>query len=67
VRSLLNAPLCASYRRSYYGSTYFFTVVTFHRQPILTAEAVRNVLHTAWVDVQFVGWVEGSSFIATLF
>jgi putative transposase len=41
-----------NYRRSYSGSTYFFTVVTFHRQPILTADAARNVLHTAWVDVQ---------------
>jgi putative transposase len=40
-----------NYRRSYNGSTYFFTVVTYHRRPILTAEATRNVLHAAWVDV----------------
>jgi thiosulfate reductase cytochrome b subunit len=32
-----------NYRRSYNGSTYFFTVVTYHRQPISTAEAARNV------------------------
>ena len=41
-----------NYRRSYTGSTYFFTVVTYNRQPILTSEASRNLLHSAWADVQ---------------
>jgi len=41
-----------NYRRSYYGSTYFFTVVTYNRRPILTSEAARNLLHTTWIDVQ---------------
>ena len=41
-----------NYRRSYYGSTYFFTVVTYNRRPILTSEAARNLSHTTWIDVQ---------------
>ena len=34
------------------GGTYFFTVVTYHRRPILTTETARNILHTAWMDTQ---------------
>jgi putative transposase len=41
-----------NYRRSYSGNTYFFTIVTYNRRPILTSEAARNLLHTAWIDVQ---------------
>ena len=33
------------------GGTYFFTVVTFQRQPILTAEPARKILHNSWVEV----------------
>lgn len=34
------------------GGTYFFTVVTFNRQPILTLPHSRNVLREAWKKVQ---------------
>ena len=30
----------------------FFTVVTYHRKPILTGERERNFLHAAWEDVR---------------
>jgi putative transposase len=30
------------------GGTYFFTVVTYHRQPILTIETTRSMLRIAW-------------------
>jgi len=33
------------------GGNYFFTVVTFQRQPILTAEHARRILHNSWVEV----------------
>ena len=33
------------------GGTYFFTVVTFHRLPILTDEKARPILKNAWLDV----------------
>lgn len=40
------------YRRSLIeGGTFFFTVVTFNRAPILTGEEARNLLHAAWLDV----------------
>ena len=40
------------YHRSYLpGGSYFFTVVTYHRQPLLTGEIARNILHLAWEDV----------------
>jgi putative transposase len=41
-----------NYRRSYNGNTYFFTVVTYNRRPILTSDPARNLLHNAWIDVQ---------------
>jgi putative transposase len=35
------------------GGTFFFTVVTYHRQPILTCEQSRAILHSAWENVRF--------------
>ena len=41
------------YRRSNLaGGTFFFTVVTFNRKPILINEASRHLLHDAWVDTK---------------
>ena len=41
------------YRRSFIpGGTYFFTVVTYHRLPILVTEESRKVLRLAWMDVK---------------
>lgn len=34
------------------GGIYFFTVVTFHRRPILTSPSARNLLHIAWEDTR---------------
>lgn len=34
------------------GGTYFFTVVTYHRQPLLTTEESRAILHSAWLNVE---------------
>jgi putative transposase len=34
------------------GGIYFFTVVTFQRQPIFTNETARNILHQAWQEVK---------------
>ena len=40
------------YRRSTLeGGTYFFTVVTYDRLPILTTDDARPLLHSAWMDV----------------
>ena len=40
------------YRRSKLaGGTFFFTVVTSHRQPILTPEESRHILRAAWENV----------------
>ncbi len=41
----------ANYHRFYEGNTYFFTVVTFNRLPILTSDAARKILHSSWLDV----------------
>lgn len=42
-----------NYRRSFIpGGTYFFTVVTHHRRPILTRDNARDILHEAWLNVQ---------------
>ncbi|MBI9050996.1 MAG: transposase [Anaerolineaceae bacterium] len=41
------------YRRIFIpGATYFFTVVTYHRKPILTNPESRKILRTVWLDVQ---------------
>ncbi len=41
------------YRRSHIeGGTFFFTVVTYNRLPILTTDASRRLLHPAWLDVR---------------
>jgi putative transposase len=41
------------YRRSLIpGGTYFFTVVTYRRLPIVVTEQARNDLHWAWMDVK---------------
>jgi putative transposase len=41
------------YRRNkLQGGTYFFTVVTYQRRPILTGERERAILHNAIIDVQ---------------
>lgn len=37
----------SNYRRSYEGNTYFFTVVTYQRQPILCLEESRKALREA--------------------
>ena len=40
------------YRRSLIeGGTYFFTVVTYNRRPILTSTEARKLLRSAWMDV----------------
>jgi putative transposase len=41
------------YRRSLLkGGSYFFTVVTYDRLPILTSNKARAILHSAWIDVR---------------
>ena len=41
------------YRRSWVeGGTFFFTVVTYHRQPILTTIEGRKLLRSAWENVR---------------
>ncbi len=40
-----------NYHRFYAGGAYFFTLVTFHRLPILTSDAARTILHFAWLEV----------------
>lgn len=40
-----------NYRRNYEGGTYFFTVVTYHRLPILTTPDARRLLRAAWLAV----------------
>ncbi|MGD0006236.1 MAG: transposase [Anaerolineaceae bacterium] len=41
------------YRRSILeGGTFFFTVVTYNRRPILTTPVAREILHSAWITVQ---------------
>jgi putative transposase len=41
------------YRRSYVaGGTYFFTVVTYNRRPILTTPIARQILRIAWLTVK---------------
>jgi putative transposase len=41
------------YRRSFIeGGSYFFTVVTFNRLPILTNPTARKLLRAAWLNVQ---------------
>ena len=34
------------------GGTYFFTVVTYQRLPILTIEPARKILRQAWEDTK---------------
>ncbi len=41
------------YRRSFVqGGAFFFTVVTYDRQPILVSEEARAILHLAWNKAQ---------------
>ena len=43
----------ADYRRNYVpGGTYFFTVVTYLRRPMLTEELARTCLHEAIAEIQ---------------
>ncbi|MDX9865872.1 MAG: transposase [Anaerolineaceae bacterium] len=43
----------SEYRRNKQeGGVFFFTVVTFHRKPILTGERERCLLRAAWKDVE---------------
>jgi putative transposase len=43
----------SQYRRYYEeGGIYFFTVVTFHRLPILTKPGERKLLHDIWLKVK---------------
>lgn len=45
--------MMSHYRRSHAdGATFFFTVVTYRRQPILTDEALRAALHAAILRVR---------------
>jgi putative transposase len=45
---LLNGKYMSNYRRAYTpGGTYFFTVVTYERKPLLTLEPVRTALREA--------------------
>ena len=40
------------YRRSKLeGGTFFFTLVTYNRLPILTGDTARELLHEAWLNV----------------
>ncbi|MBQ5949611.1 transposase [Massilia sp. ST3] len=39
----------STFRRTRYGSTYFFTVIAFRRRPILCDDAVRHALRDALV------------------
>ncbi|MHB8086926.1 MAG: REP-associated tyrosine transposase [Anaerolineaceae bacterium] len=39
-------------RKRIEGGTYFFTVVTYQRRPILTSVPARRILHNAWVDTK---------------
>jgi putative transposase len=42
-----------NFRRNYQpGGTYFFTVVTYNRLPILTNPISRSILRSAWDDVR---------------
>lgn len=41
-----------NYHRIYGGKAYYFTVVTYHRLPILVCEAARKILHNAWEIVE---------------
>lgn len=41
----------ATFRRSTHGTTYFFTVVSHHRRPILCDEAIRDALREAIIEV----------------
>jgi len=42
-----------NYRRAFVErGTYFFTVVTYGRLPILTTEPSRDILHQAWIEVK---------------
>ena len=53
----------SNYRRAHTGSTYFFTVVTYQRQPILCLEPSRAALRKAIVETKealpfnIVAWV----------
>ena len=41
------------YRRSFItGGTFFFTIVTYKRQRILTSPEERSILHEAWQEVK---------------
>jgi putative transposase len=41
------------YRRSFVeGGTFFFTVVTYNRLPILTSSGARRFLRAAWKNVR---------------
>jgi putative transposase len=41
------------YHRSFVaGGTYFFTIVTYHRLPILTTAEGRQLLRSAWIDTR---------------
>jgi putative transposase len=59
VRSESNAPYMIQvyndsmpnyHRSNIAGGSFFFTVVTFDRQPILTGDIARRLLHKAWMD-----------------
>lgn len=51
IEFLVYNSLMPQYRRSLIeGGTYFFTVVTFNRLPILTGDQARGWLHSAWVE-----------------
>ena len=44
--------LMPEYRRpKFAGGTFFFTVVTFNRLPILIDETARAILHSAWMEI----------------
>ncbi len=54
IRNLIALPLIMSeYRRSYVpGGTYFFTLTTLDRRPILIQEPLRTVLRQAIIEVR---------------
>jgi putative transposase len=42
-----------NYRRNFTaGGTYFFTVITYNRQPIFDSPISRKILHCVWKEVQ---------------
>jgi hypothetical protein len=53
--------LMPNYRRMYGGSAYYFTVVTYHRIPILTGDGARKIRSWAGRKPKFIQAKTGRS------